>query len=96
MAKQCSKGAHALDSRTAAAGGEVCFDCATKGTDYTSEQVFKYGDRVELHPACDLWMRGATHGQVRGERGGYIVVKMDHPEVKKLQYLNVDLLRHVR
>ena len=22
------------------------------------------GDRVELHPACDLWMRGARYGVV--------------------------------
>lgn len=29
MTKQCRNGAHALDARTEAAGGEVCFDCAT-------------------------------------------------------------------
>lgn len=24
------------------------------------------GDRVELHPACDMWMRGARFGKVVG------------------------------
>lgn len=25
---------------------------------------FRIGDRVELHPATDLWMRGARYGTV--------------------------------
>jgi hypothetical protein len=25
---------------------------------------FHAGDRVELHPACDMWMRGARFGTV--------------------------------
>lgn len=27
---------------------------------------YSVGDRVELHPACDLWMRGARFGTVVG------------------------------
>jgi hypothetical protein len=27
---------------------------------------YTIGDRVELHPGCDLWMRGAMYGTVVG------------------------------
>jgi hypothetical protein len=27
---------------------------------------YSIGDRVELHPGCDLWMRGARFGRVVG------------------------------
>lgn len=27
---------------------------------------YRIGDRVELHPGCDLWMRGAKFGTVIG------------------------------
>ncbi len=27
---------------------------------------YSIGDRVELHPGCDLWMRGARYGVVVG------------------------------
>jgi hypothetical protein len=27
---------------------------------------YSVGDRVELHPGCDLWMRGARYGKVVG------------------------------
>ena len=27
------------------------------------------GDRVELHPGCDLWMQGARYGEVVGLHG---------------------------
>jgi hypothetical protein len=30
------------------------------------DSCFGVGDRVELHPATDLWMRGARYGTVRG------------------------------
>lgn len=29
-------------------------------------ELIKVGDRVELNPACDLWMRGAKYGTVIG------------------------------
>lgn len=53
---------------------------------------FKVGDRVELHPGCDLWMRGATHGQVAEIGRKWIKVRMDHPQVKRLVKATPDLL----
>lgn len=43
------------------------------------------GDKVELHPACDLWMRGATTGTIHSIRNGIVRVRMDHYQVKRLQ-----------
>jgi hypothetical protein len=34
--------------------------------DYTTAQTFAVGDRVELHPGTDMWMRGARFGTVVG------------------------------
>lgn len=42
------------------------------------------GDRVEISPHFDLWMRGARFGQIRGKRKGLILVKMDNTRVRKL------------
>ena len=53
-------------------------------TDYTNNQTFRAGDRIELHPACDLWMRGARFGTVtRVLTVGRLRVKMDHPDVRR-------------
>jgi hypothetical protein len=44
------------------------------------------GDRVELHPATDLWMRGAKFGRVVRLNAGppmSLSVKMDHPKIKR-------------
>jgi hypothetical protein len=38
---------------------------------------FRVGQRVELHPACDLWMRGATHGNVCKIGRRWVHVQMD-------------------
>ena len=39
---------------------------------------FKPGDRVELHPATDLWMRGARFGTVtRDIADGVYLVSVD-------------------
>ena len=39
---------------------------------------FRPGDRVQMHPATDLWMRGARYGTVIGTRGKKNVrVKLD-------------------
>ncbi len=64
--------------------------------EYTDRQAFSPGQRVELHPGCDLWMRGARFGTVHSTAGCTVVVKMDHPSVRKLQYLTAGLIRHVR
>lgn len=57
------------------------------------------GSRVELSPACDLWARGARFGTVRrmeiDEHGREVViVKMDHPSVKRLQRFFPAYLMH--
>lgn len=54
---------------------------------------FVAGDRVELSPACDLWMRGAKFGTVRKIAKGRIVVRMDNPRVRNLQYFAPAYLR---
>lgn len=51
------------------------------------------GDRVELHPACDLWMAGARFGVVTRIRDSVVHVRMDHPQVRRLQKLTMDLVR---
>jgi len=48
--------------------------------------------RVELSPACDLWMQGARFGTVRKVEGEILFVKMDHPQVKKLVKVTKDLV----
>lgn len=58
------------------------------------------GSRIELHPACDLWMRGARYGtiaKVADDNGTPVaVVRMDHPQVRKLQRIPAELLRAMR
>jgi len=56
----------------------------THVTDMDGAEV-RPGDRIEIHPAHDLWMRGARLGTVkRINPNGLAVVKMDHPSVRKL------------
>lgn len=38
---------------------------------------FTRGDRVELHPATDLWMRGARYGTVDGIGKKLLTVSID-------------------
>ena len=45
-------------------------------TDLLLEQ-FKVGDRVELHPATDRWMRGDRFGEVVKIGRMYVHIKMD-------------------
>lgn len=49
------------------------------------ERIADKGSRVELHPGCDLWMRGAKYGTVVRIEGDILIVRMDHKSVKKLQ-----------
>lgn len=46
-------------------------------TDYTNQQCFEPGDRVELHPATDLWMRGARYAIVQKVRKGIVTILVD-------------------
>ena len=41
--------------------------------------TYHVGDRVELHPACDCWMRGARYGTVTGKTkfSDYVRVRLD-------------------
>ena len=64
------------------------------GEDYTDEQTFSVGDRVELSPACDLWMRGAKYGQIAAVAP--LRVRMDYTAVKRLIVVNKTLIRHTR
>lgn len=38
---------------------------------------FRRGNRIELHPACDLWMRGARFGTVQKVSRKMLTVKLD-------------------
>jgi len=56
------------------------------------------GKRIEIPVHYDLWMRGARFGVVSGHRlgkpghSGCILVKMDHPQVKRaLRIWSIDL-----
>ena len=53
---------------------------------------FKVGDRVELHPGCDLWIRGAQYGRVEKIGRDLVHVRMDHPQVRGLVKAKPDLL----
>lgn len=38
---------------------------------------FLVGDRVQLHPATNLWMQGDRYGEVVKIRRGKVTLKMD-------------------
>lgn len=64
--------------------------------EYGEVTQYTIGQRVEISPACDLWMRGARFGAVTDVQWGtplIIKVRMDHPQVRKLQAFTLDLLR---
>lgn len=52
-------------------------------SDMDNDTIF-VGSRVELHPAMDLWMRGAKYGTIVRVRAGKPCVRMDHKGVRKL------------
>lgn len=57
--------------------------------------TYRVGSRVELSPACDLWMRGARFGEVqRIKDNGHLMVRMDHPQVRRLQEIPVYYTYH--
>lgn len=58
-------------------------------------RVASVGDRVELSPRCDLWMRGAKFGEIQGinRDNGYAVIRIDHPQVKQLVAIRLYDLR---
>lgn len=68
----------------------------TAENEFTDRQTFVVGHRVELHPGCDLWMRGAKFGVVRDVTGTTAKIKMDHPQVRNLVTIPFDRIRHAR
>lgn len=63
--------------------------------DYTDRQTFAIGDRIELHPSCDLWMRGARFGiitKIYGVAGSIIQIKLDRQ--RKRVTFPKDQIRH--
>lgn len=65
--------------------------------DYTSGQSFAVGDRVELSPATDLWMRGAKYGTVSEVTwDNRVAIRMDHKSVRRLQWHIAENVRHIR
>jgi hypothetical protein len=46
------------------------------GMDYTAKD-FRKGQRVQMHPATDLFMRGARYGTVTRITNTYVSVKLD-------------------
>jgi hypothetical protein len=48
-------------------------------------------DRVELHPATDLWMRGARFGTVDRIEGGKVWVELDKVQGKRIAFNSNDL-----
>ena len=56
-------------------------------------QYFKTGERVQLHPATDWWMRGARYGAVVKTTSKSIHVKLDAND--RVVRLSGDLLEHV-
>lgn len=61
--------------------------------DYGDVKVWQPGARVEIHPGCDLWMRGAKYGTVTDMDGEVVLVRMDHPQVRKVQRFPLDRVR---
>jgi hypothetical protein len=60
--------------------------------------AFGIGDRVELHPGCDLWMAGAKFGEVVGlslTANDRVRVRLDRTG-RKVWGCPADRLRKVR
>ena len=59
----------------------------------TNSQYFKPGDRVQLHPATDLWMQGARYGTVVRTTSLRVHVKLD--VTQRIVKFPGDLLEHI-
>jgi len=56
---------------------------------------FKVGDRVELHPATDSWMRGDRYGDIAKVGRDFVYVKLDRSgRTKKFHPKNVNVIEH--
>jgi hypothetical protein len=79
-------------------GPDIYVYCDPVNVDYTTRQSFKPGDRVELCPSLDLWMRGAKFAIVQRicKRTGVVVARSEHKSVRNLIRLSPDRFRHVK
>lgn len=68
------------------------------GDDYTPNQTFKKGDRVELHPGAGLRKQGAKFGTVVGTSLTHDdAVKLELDKFPGMKWSTAkDQLRHVR
>jgi hypothetical protein len=57
---------------------------------------FESGNRVQIAPHYDLFMRGARYGEIRKIVGGIAHIKMDHPQVKKLARIPLTDIRRIQ
>lgn len=55
-------------------------------------QDFKVGDRIEMHPATDLWMMGARFGYVVLVGTKYVSVSLDKIGTRRIQVRPENLL----
>ena len=46
---------------------------------------FRIGQRVQMHPATDLWMQGARYGNVVNIGRKYVAVRLDC--IKRIVYV---------
>jgi len=58
---------------------------------HTEAREFKVGDRVEHHPASDLWMRGARYGTVT--RVGKALVWVQNDKTGRVRWWHPESLR---
>lgn len=50
---------------------------------------FGIGDRVQLHPATDAWMRGDRYGRVARVSNTYLTLAMDSRRILKVSFDNI-------
>lgn len=55
-------------------------------------ESWRNGHLVELHPCCDLWMRGARTGTVVKVQNNLVIVRIDNHKLP-LQRLPNELIR---
>lgn len=78
-------------------GGDIYVYCNPATGEYSKAQIFKPGDRVELHPSMDLWMRGAKYATVvRQNQYGVVIARSDSKRVRNLIRKTADHFRPVK
>ena len=52
-------------------------------------KYFAIGDRVQLHPATDSWMRGERYGEVVNVTHSLVIVRLDSGRVRRTSPVNI-------